>query len=976
VAQGVRVSCDESLNCHVVSWDAAVVTASANAAKATVLYYPPATSSPTDLMVMYNWAEIAAPVYLPSTGRTYLAAMHRPDSTVGGSVATHTDVASYAAVLDITSYAKEGTAYSPGTYQEARPVAGIGYTQYSGFQDETTGMFIGTAVNRTSLVGQCNACVDGDDLVFASTTKVGPGSIAVEAIRLTPNDPWAMGSVSDGESVYGGVCGCIDANGFCEFGQIEAPSLYLTDGGAAGTSLNGAYNYIAVLELVDTFGNSHFSKCSLPSSFTVPNGHMVNVVSTSSFFTVGSARRLGDAGVSYAVLHVYRTQVGQTQYYLVCTLKALKSITSFSDTMSDTTLAAQPEPYRQPGTPGTALDRNPSLMAKHAVKHKDRLFYCNGSTVYYSSFQVGGEAYWFNPAFSFEVPGGTGDITALGSMDGVLVIFKADSVFVVDGDGPGENGGNGSEFTPPRQIMTEHGCTYARSLISTPVGLMFRSGIGIMLLDRSLQVQFLGKTVVDTCDAYPYDRGAVYDVDNRRALFLMADSVQANGLVARTANSVVVCYDIYSSSWSTWRIASNDGTVPAGGGGSYDPTVMALSGWWIDYAGPTWAGTASAGTSAAHDLADSANTAASGAALNGHGTIAYSGAQKTVSTYKLGDIFANTPGVGIDAGTITILFKANSAPAPDASPYNDPMLFGSYASGYLTIGFNSSGVYPSFFGGAYAPCAPIAAATGVWNCVQIRFNSTSTQYRVNGGAWTTAAAYALPATPAESVSIAVSDGQFGTNYFDGTIAAIMTNDTKLSDADCDNLLTYLSGRYLVSIGAPLVGPPTPDGYGFNDICLANVGGSRKVFLNNGYVPHYLDESDSSDVYFYNPYTIETGWIRLDSAQDRIRVSDFLMLAKSQSPHDLTISVAYDYSPTYSYSKTWTAAKIAGMTLEQLELQIPGEARQAVRFKIQDSANADSVTYPMGTSKGPRILALTAKVGRRGGGAKLPADNKG
>jgi hypothetical protein len=63
-------------------------------------------------------------------------------------------------------------------------------------------------------------------------------------------------------------------------------------------------------------------------------------------------------------------------------------------------------------------------------------------------------------------------------------------------------------------------------------------------------------------------------------------------------------------------------------------------------------------------------------------------------------------------------------------------------------------------------------------------------------------------------------------------------------------------------------------------------------------------------------------------------------------------------------------------VEQLELQVPRQAVQAVRFKIEDEAPADLVTYPLGNAKGPEILCLSVKLGLRGGGAKLAPGQKG
>ena len=72
---------------------------------------------------------------------------------------------------------------------------------------------------------------------------------------------------------------------------------------------------------------------------------------------------------------------------------------------------------------------------------------------------------------------------------------------------------------------------------------------------------------------------------------------------------------------------------------AWDPSQLALTGFWRDFVNPTWLGSASAGTSAANDLTDPGNEPAQGTALNGWGVADFNGsndwllADDTCDTY-------------------------------------------------------------------------------------------------------------------------------------------------------------------------------------------------------------------------------------------------------------------------------------------------------------------------------------------------------
>ncbi len=339
-----------------------------------------------------------------------------------------------------------------------------------------------------------------------------------------------------------------------EVGFVDVPILNLTKTAAGGGVLAaGIYKYIAVYKSTDDQGNATWSRCSDIESVTVVAGDIINItvvppnVTNKDDGVLVSPTTINQTGVA---VEIYRTTVGGTQYYLAAdgfgglatTSRIYTGVSGILDT--DAVIAARSALFRQPGTPNSAVDRYPPPGGNILVQHKDRLFTTDplGVRVYYSSFFVDGETAWYNPAFSFFVHGGSGPITALASMDGRLFIFKRDSVFVVDGDGPGESGVTGNEYSPPQRLATEHGCVDHRTVAVSSEGIVYRSPRGIELLTRSLQVKFIGERVQTLAGTYPDSHGSTMDTSGRYSIL-----VSTAGAAGASRELV---YDFPSDCWT------------------------------------------------------------------------------------------------------------------------------------------------------------------------------------------------------------------------------------------------------------------------------------------------------------------------------------------------------------------------------------------------------------------------------------------
>lgn len=719
----VRIAVDDAGECRIIAEEQTETTGSAeNLPQWSVFSLAAAATACTDLGPLVGWGEACAPFYNPESERFYIGLVKIRGSQNGSTYSAETVGA--CVLADIT---EPRLTTGNGRF----PVAAVLEPYLATTADVDTSDSGSNAPGFRRSVPQLRASRYGVTTCLGVSSLTASTARAYSAVELSAFDSSCVHSAPP--LIGGGALAVYDGNEVAENGFVDSPSVFHTQ--VAGALSAGLRNYVAVYEFQDANGNLHYSRVSGVSSATNTGAQLNRIrVSVPSV----STHHGNESGfeTSRVFCKLYRTTSGGQTYYLVTSMADPSAgFYSYDDSISDATLITRQQLFRQPGLQNAALDRYHAPSSRHIVQHKDRWFVCRGSSVYYSSFAVDGEAPWFNPAFTFSVPGGTGNITGLASMDGILVVFKRDGIWLVDGDGPPENGGSGLEFSPPRRILTEYGCVNPKSIVATPDGIMYRSSRGFELLTRGFSVAepWVGEAVKDTADTYPQTGGACFDRNGGRALFAIGATYSYAGQVNPNGAGVILAYDCAVRAWSVLKA---------------------------------------------------------------------------------------TNGLGV------------------------------YGMGIQDVAFSK---------------------------------------------------IAVSGEPADA--LLVLDGHY-----------------------------YVYREEL-------------------DNCL-----------------------DIDGANYYVPFKIETAWIRAQSLQDRIRVSDFLFLGKKKSNHNLKISVAYDYSDTYSYTKTWTPADYS--TVEQLELQIPRQAVQAVRFKIEDAPPDNTTTYPLGNGKGPEILCLSVKLGLRGGGAKLPAGQKG
>ena len=377
--------------------------------------------------------------------------------------------------------------------------------------------------------------------------KRAPGSYSAEIVTFdfAPERPTRT-LFAESLQFSGGVVTQYDGRDLAPVSHTERPVIAASNSTAGSGVGNGTYNYTAVYERQDASGQWHPSAPADPISHTVSGGPRFVAVEVSNPAVIrGSLER-------YRVA-VYRTTASLGTYYLVKrqNINTVSPYTQVVDSVADSTLDDKETLYTQPGQLGTSRPRRAPPALRHLCVHQDRIAGVaeDGVSVWYSAPRVPGEGAWFDDAFQFQVEQG-GDITALWSQDGRLIVAKRRALYVVDGDGPPENGGNGNEFSPPVRLPVHVGCVTSRAIATSDAGTFFVSERGIELLTRSMQVAWIGEAIEDTLAAYPDVASILVEPLTSLVRFILVDDIDTP-----TACRLAV----YDTNNKTWEVR----TLPA-----------------------------------------------------------------------------------------------------------------------------------------------------------------------------------------------------------------------------------------------------------------------------------------------------------------------------------------------------------------------------------------------------------------------------
>ena len=388
------------------------------------------------------------------------------------------------------------------------------------------------------ITGTCNSAIyDGkaysmvERLYGANTNSITAydfnASVAISKLEMDFNVDTFSGVKSKiGETLYytNGATFSLDGRGAYESGFTLRPlitSLVSNTSGATTPAVaSKTFNYIAVY-------NYYNGKGELERSIPSPSLQIVTAANTTyvvikvkslpatykdKYFGGGT---IGDQEyISEVVL--YRTANGGTVFNRVSSVPNSNSVFDYVD-MYDAASDADISNNEILYTTGGVLESDSTPNAKFSAAGGNRLFLGGleiEDDIAYSNKQLFGEAVSFSDFYRIRISSGTSadksKMSALGYLDGKIIIFREKSLYYVVGDGPNELG-SGSSYTDPEVVSSDVGCTDPRSVINGPKGLMFKSRKGIYLLDRSLSTVYIGAGVEDfndepICAAYVSDK--------------------------------------------------------------------------------------------------------------------------------------------------------------------------------------------------------------------------------------------------------------------------------------------------------------------------------------------------------------------------------------------------------------------------------------------------------------------------------------
>ena len=305
---------------------------------------------------------------------------------------------------------------------------------------------------------------------------------------------------------------------------VNAP-LILSNTTSPGFVPVNTYEYVAVYEYYDSSGQRTESAVSPIYEVTI-SGSAAKV--TFSIELPECTRRANNGLVTQTALY-RRIKTSETVFKFV-------SYTSVDNVSTNATGKAL---Y----TTGGVLENTPAPVTNIFTAHNDRIFCVdeeNKNTVFFSRKMEPGYGLRFNTTVLYFVvndnkTGFNERITGLGSLDDKLIVFKNNSMYAVFGDGP--NGLGQGTFSDPKLISTDVGCRDARSIVNSSEGLYFMSNKGIYLLDRSLQVIYIGADVED------------YNSLEVTGAVLLP---KLNQIRFTTRTGVTLVYNYYYKGWSTF----------------------------------------------------------------------------------------------------------------------------------------------------------------------------------------------------------------------------------------------------------------------------------------------------------------------------------------------------------------------------------------------------------------------------------------
>ena len=301
-----------------------------------------------------------------------------------------------------------------------------------------------------------------------------------------------------------------------------------------GTGFTGTVNVTAVDAASNTITVDTVSSSTGTNSYTIGNLYSIKL----NIPTL----RITDKIDNPVVISVWRTKLNETTFYR-CT-KVISPLyndvtvdyVTFTDSVPDVDLQGDDVLY----TTGGVVENIEIPAVDLLTSYRSRLIGVPAESPYsfwYSKQVIPGTPVQFSDLFTMNIDQKGGPITGLVAMDDKLVLFKQSLIYYMVGDGPTATGIN-NDFTQPTLISSDSGCINKKSIVITPIGTMYQSAKGIYLIDRALEVKYIGS-----------------DVEGYNDITITSAQLVSNFNQVRFTleTGITLMYDYYFNQWSVFK---------------------------------------------------------------------------------------------------------------------------------------------------------------------------------------------------------------------------------------------------------------------------------------------------------------------------------------------------------------------------------------------------------------------------------------
>jgi hypothetical protein len=464
----------------------------------------------------------------------------------------------------------------------------------SGTADDTLGRFAfyqpRFASNSSTLQTYFPALVQEANGAAESSPVDSVGVIRrVRMVAFATTDSPIVAALGRNMLVAGSIPTSWDGVKLTPAAALTAPEQPGIAPGAAG-ALTGVYSIRTVIEFVDARGVSWFSPPSVASTAATLTAQKKTCTA------VVNARLMAEQAGKWKQFRVrfYSTLAGGSTYYLMSMFVMdaaaffgdLDSSISYDDNTSDGTLALAEQLYSQTSD---AFELAPPLA--HICAHGNRFFGVRSDVpeivMFTDEAQEGFLPRWNGNRF-IRVDNGAGPALACGSLNDSLVIFQAEQLCLIRGDGPTAAISDTSAYPVPQRFASV-GVHPSRigTIVSTAAGIFFVGRRNAYLLQPDLQVVPVGSALGGASAWVNGSFTRARYVASRNQVWLFGT---ASGF--SYGSPTVQILDLNSMRWTTlsgmstsspagwtdaYDVIEAAGTTYVAVGGSSTPAVFALS---------------------------------------------------------------------------------------------------------------------------------------------------------------------------------------------------------------------------------------------------------------------------------------------------------------------------------------------------------------------------------------------------------------